>query len=456
MEDKSPIFLSDIKYPAYLKIDGGRNLQPNADPKGSIQRPQPANFETTSPELPKNIQDANKVKYRSMFSTGVTLWTLSSAVRDDKDALRESRVNKTAKLNPIRFAPCAVVKDPKLRIRLVEIASYIEYLDRGFAEYFQAAGYSDDREAVHKLLRHARQTVQRRKPSDSFYTGDLGKFCESVFAAWKRPSENREWAHYCPKIRNDEDKIEYLQDALEIPYWEFMINSFMDWRQINLNHMRRASKAASNSTPEEQEGVQVVIEGVEQRLELLDRVLLGSTISLEDLDDDIIDERPGGSCSRGLVPRASFNNTSSETSTLISLVFLFLILSTTFFTKGFAISWKEDKAGSFEDADFWYLCQSNAMFVLGSLVAAKPLLKHRSVDGTRAMFWLSFAIGFCAAIISIVIYPLFNTCYSALAAFIGSVASAWSLVALTQATSQEAHGQAAAQTARLKDKEKIR
>ncbi|KAI8953789.1 hypothetical protein F4801DRAFT_84656 [Xylaria longipes] len=406
-------------------------------------------------------------RYPSIFNTGGSLGTLSCVVHDDRETFRAAR--SSANPNPTRFGPYAVVTDPRLRVRLTGIAGYIEYLDRGFAEYFQIVGHSDDREAVGKLLRHARQYIQERKPSSCSYTGELGKFCESVFATWKRSSETTKWVRYCPRHRNNEDKIAYLQDALEIPYWDFMIKSFMDWRHSNPHHMgangilyvlshitatcrrriRKINEEASYLDPQEQEAVHAVIKGVESRLELLDGVLFGTTIALEDLDDDMTNRRLK-SGSSGLASGGDIGNKSSETSTLIGLVFGFLILSTTFFSKGFAISWAEDKTGSFADADFWYLCQGNVMFVLGNLATATPLLKHHSLERPRTVFWLSFAVGLVTAIISIAIYACLNTCYSALVAFLGSIASAASLLTLTQATSQGSHGKATVQDVKSK------
>ncbi|KAI0452094.1 hypothetical protein F5B21DRAFT_484625 [Xylaria acuta] len=468
-----PLILGSEDTPVRLNIDGGRNLQLVTRGNGSIRDLHLDDFGSIAIEFSKerdveSPKNEYTLRYRSIFNTGGSLGILSCVVHDDRETFRAARSNKGANLNPTRSAPYAVVRDPRLRVRLTGIAGYIEYLDRGFAEYFQVAGCSDDREAVGKLLKYARQYVQERKPSSCSYTGELGKFCESVFATWERSSETTEWVHYRPRLRNDEDKIEYLQDALEIPYWDFMIKSFMDWRHSNSNHVgangilyvlnhitatcrrriRKINEEASYLGSQEQEAVNAVIGGVEQRLELLDGVLFGTTIDLEDLDDGMTKERQEKSGSSELAPERDISNTSSETSTLIGLVFGFLILSTTFFCKGFAISWVEKKTGSFDDADFWYLCQSNVMFVLGSLATAMPLLKHHSLERTRATFWLSFAVGLVTAIISIAIYTHMNTCYSALVAFLGSVASAGSLLALTQATSQGSHGKATVQDAK--------
>ncbi len=195
---------------------------------------------------------------------------------------------------------------------MTRIAADIEYLDRGFAEYFQAVGHSDDRSAISKLLDRAREYyVQSRKPSSCSYTGELGNFCESVLATWECTTETTEWVEYRPRLRNDKDKIEYLQDALEVPYWDFMIKSFMDWRQSHPNHVgangilymlnhitttcrkkiRKLHEELPRLDSEDQEAGHIVIDGIKQRLELLDSVLLGTTIGVEDLDDDPISEQ---------------------------------------------------------------------------------------------------------------------------------------------------------------------
>ncbi|KAI1123140.1 hypothetical protein F5Y10DRAFT_286424 [Nemania abortiva] len=408
-------------------------------------------------KAPKS-RHAKILQYRSIFGTGASFGTLSSTVRNDRDAFRGSRTNKTVNLNSTRFIPYASIKDLRLRVRLMKVADYIEYLDRGFAEYFQAVGGSANLEATEILLQRARQSVRQRKPSDCLYIGELGEFCESLLKTWKCPNQATKWVHYRPRPRNDQDKIEYLQDALEIPYWQLMIDSFMKWRQSNVHHMaangvlyvlnhitttcrrkiRNIHTEALKLSPQEQEGIRAVIEGVEQRLKLFDRVLIGTTIDFEDLDDNIPNEQLKTRGSSGPAPGESIRSKSNETSILISLVFVFIIPSLVFFAKGFAISSKENRTGSVDDADFWYLCQSNTMSILGNLAVAIPLLKHHRAEHARAMFWLSFSVGLAMAIISIVIYVPFNTGYSALVAYLGSIASAWSLLALTQATTQEA------------------
>ncbi|KAI1347038.1 hypothetical protein F5Y01DRAFT_319115 [Xylaria sp. FL0043] len=458
-----------------LQIDGGRGFQLATHENGTIRGLSLDDFGSIAIELSKtnaikNSQNDYNSPYRSILMTGGVLGLLSSVVQNDRDAFLAARTNKATTPKPARFRQYVVVRDRKLRVRLIRIAGYLEYLDRGFAEYFQAAGYSDDRAAVRKLLDHARQTIQSEKPSSSSYTGELGKFCESVLAAWKCTSETTEWVEYRPRIRNDEDKMQYLQDALEIPYWDFMIKSFMDWRHSHPNHVgangmlyvlshisatcrrniRRINKEMSKLDQEDQTAVRAVIEGIEQRLKLLDSVLYGTTIDLDDLDDDLTSERLNRRETEESSAEEDSSNNSSETSMLIGLVFGFLILSTSFFSKGFAISWADNKTGSFGDADFWYLCQSNVMFVLGSLATAMPLLKHKVFGRTRTIFWLLFAIGVVTVIASIAIYVYFNTCYSALVAYLGSISSAGSLLALTQATTQESHGKANVQGGKSK------
>ena len=128
-----------------------------------------------------------------------------------------------------------------------------------------------------------------------------------------------------------------------------------------------------------------------------------------------------------------------DTTTMLALVFVFLILAIVPGYRGFAISLAEEQKGSIEDADFWYLCQSSVMFLLGSFASALPLLRRDCYKRARNIFWFFFTAGFALAIVSIAIYPGFNTGWSALVSFLASVTTASSLLVLTQATPHDEH-----------------
>jgi predicted ferric reductase len=105
--------------------------------------------------------------------------------------------------------------------------------------------------------------------------------------------------------------------------------------------------------------------------------------------------------------------------------------------KAFAISMQANSPGSYGDADFWYLIQSSIMAILGNVVMVVPLLKKSWFSPAYSLMWTFFALGLTFAIISIIIYPLLNTGWSSMVSFFGSIASAASVLVITQATSKE-------------------
>lgn len=105
--------------------------------------------------------------------------------------------------------------------------------------------------------------------------------------------------------------------------------------------------------------------------------------------------------------------------------------------KGFAISSLENSVGSTADADFWYLIQSNIMAVLGSFVMVIPLFRESWFSPAYSLMWTFVTLGFVFSVVSIVIYPFFNTGWSALVAFLGSIMSASSVMVMTQANAKD-------------------
>lgn len=133
------------------------------------------------------------------------------------------------------YAPYAVVRNRKIKGRLFGIAERFQFLDRGFAEYFQVVVPSYNQDHVRQLLDNVRKDIasrQNRNPdrendSESIYLGDLGHFCEEVSRTWSQPTGPN--PVFTVTHRRDEI-LHYLQDALEVPYWEFMVDLFLGWR----------------------------------------------------------------------------------------------------------------------------------------------------------------------------------------------------------------------------------
>lgn len=103
---------------------------------------------------------------------------------------------------------------------------------------------------------------------------------------------------------------------------------------------------------------------------------------------------------------------------------------------GFAISEQSDENGKVTDADFYFLMQSTLMSVLGNFATALPLLPSLRASGSSNYFWAFAVLGMLSAIVSVIIYPFINTGWSAMVAFVGTVASATSILVLVVATAR--------------------
>ncbi|KAK6824542.1 hypothetical protein PG987_012036 [Apiospora arundinis] len=132
----------------------------------------------------------------------------------------------------------------------------------------------------------------------------------------------------------------------------------------------------------------------------------------------------------------------NENVIVIGLLPLFLLLALAPFSMGFykSMSGSENRAaasavGSTSDADFWYLMQANLIAVLASFSMIVPL--WRQLDLTTAPYLIMAAfwiLGLATAVASVAMYPFVNPGWSNLVSFVGSIASAASVVVMTQAT----------------------
>lgn len=126
-----------------------------------------------------------------------------------------------------------------------------------------------------------------------------------------------------------------------------------------------------------------------------------------------------------------------DASKQLAFFVLFIILAFIPGYQGFAISAQSHDNGTTNDSDFYYLLQSSIMSVLGNFATALPILQSTRISGPCYSFWVFSAMGLFSAVLSVVIYPLTNTGWSSAVSFIGTVASAASVLVLTVATARE-------------------
>jgi hypothetical protein len=201
------------------------------------------------------------------------------------------------------------VRNRKIKSRLFQIARRLQFLDRGFAEYFQVVVPSYDQDNVHQLLHNVRKNTasrQNRNPrkdndSESIYLGDLGHFCEEVSRTWSQPTGQNP-VFTVTHGRNE--ILRYLQDALEAPYWEFMIDLFLGWRanskalsgdvvlhvldNVKLDVLDGKSRVLDelenlkdNLTDKEKIDILLILKGIDARIQVLESVWDETTSNIE-------------------------------------------------------------------------------------------------------------------------------------------------------------------------------
>lgn len=136
------------------------------------------------------------------------------------------------------YSPYACVKDRSIRAHFCHIAKLFQDIDSGFAEYFRVVVLRLPHPAVAGCLQSAQARVEKKQarsqhdggPDTPLNLGDLGNFCENVFENHKTGDGGH--ALYEVTDCTQEALLHYLQDAFEIPYWQFMLDLFL---QQNVN-----------------------------------------------------------------------------------------------------------------------------------------------------------------------------------------------------------------------------
>ncbi|CEJ56538.1 hypothetical protein PMG11_02741 [Penicillium brasilianum] len=258
---------------------------------------------------------------------------------------------------------------------------------------------SFDKTYVQQRLKDIRQDIakgqtQNITPSgedepETNYLGDLDEFCEKVSQAWNPYSRPIQYAQSKFHIthRRDQEIFEYLQDAFEVPYWELMLDLFLQWRANSrslsgdivlkvLGSLEREIKTGRRQllsdleaqSEDKLEDLPPILEGIDARLAVLGTVCDMTGPLLLELEDLVTAAaRPILASAENSPPMESpGSGKEKENVALIALILLFLTAAIVPGYKAFAISMDSNTPGSIGDADFWYLIQSSIMSVLGN------------------------------------------------------------------------------------------
>lgn len=164
---------------------------------------------------------------------------------------------------------------------------------------------SYNQDHVRQLLENVRKDIasrQNRNPdrendSESIYLGDLGHFCEEVSRTWSQPT--RPIPVFIVTHRRDEI-LNYLQDALEVPYWGFMVDLFLGWRANSkalggdvvlrvldnvkldvLDGKRHLLDELEELEAKDKEDITPIVKGIDARVRVLESMRDNTTSNLE-------------------------------------------------------------------------------------------------------------------------------------------------------------------------------
>ncbi|KAM0335790.1 hypothetical protein ACHAQA_000840 [Verticillium albo-atrum] len=391
------------------------------------------------------------------------------------------------------YAPYVTVDDKSIKDALHEIAHLCEFLDRRCAAHFPNIIDDQDRRGIeaHRQLKDIRLGIARRQNirspqpqqyqfqgEDSFiptghdpdvYLGYLGHFCETYLMWRTHPGRVAPFYDQPPCFTiphgSDVDMIQYLQDAFEAPYWDFIIYEVGKWHARYLDSRGEAAlrtmfsvklelkaalatvKKAIQEMPNGGTALTPLIRGIERRVEVLDSIRHDRMRNLASLEKSILAPAPQLPEVRVRLDAAVSEaptvderleyllaRINSPTRMVIHLnaVFIFILLALAPGYVGFAIAFKSGNKGSTEDADFWFLLQSNIMWTLGSLMLIVPLMRGTWFSMAYWSMWGFLLVGFGCAVGSVALYTEAHTGWSNLLAFFGSISSVAAVLVTTQ------------------------
>jgi hypothetical protein len=210
------------------------------------------------------------------------------------------------------FTPYVSVRDRNIKADLCRVAKLFQYIDSGFAEYFQAVISRLPPDTVEGYLKLARdRRVKKKQASDQepaldeeqalgrhkdrtdpiLHLGDLGNFCEKVLHKLKTNEEGR--VPYDITDCTRDELLQYLQDSFEIPYWEFMLKLFSQQHANSRSLSAMAVFRVLSSLKIEilhrrhlirndlSEDIEPLMKGIDARIKVLDQAWNKDTSELE-------------------------------------------------------------------------------------------------------------------------------------------------------------------------------
>lgn len=336
------------------------------------------------------------------------------------------------------YVPHAPVTLTELKNALIKIAVVCQSLDKAFAEYFRVTISKLD--STRERLRRIREKIIMNQSQG--YVGSLGEYCESINTSSRTDQE--------PPIQTydtwptGQDNLPYLEDALEVPYWNMMADHFIKSSHINspftydmvlsvIKQKRGEIKFLLVQTKRKWGDAlpEAIEKGIVHRLDVLDTVIAetpGSRESLLDIQVPTLqaspDPLPVPTEPESTPLIAAISNkgeiTDLEKVSLLSLFFVFIALTMVPFGMGFAGYWvaePSEAVGSTSDPDFKWLIATTLLSIFGNIYVGVPLRKLTRGSKANILSQVFLLLSIVLGIFSVSIYPFWNKAWSSSMSF---------------------------------------
>lgn len=372
----------------------------------------------------------------------------------------------------LRYQPRDLVQNADAQKILNLIARQFQTLDKIMAELFRSIIPVFPRDVVANLLSDARNASRPLPETDVLETrflGELGHFCEALLNELDMPDTERKSVIFQVR-RVNEYWPGYLQDALELPYWELMAELLaMVSVQTPPSHSgmlaiyhiaegrKRSVEAQLDCLQEVYSREQVgdsspknIEHGIRARLLVLGRIesLLCPVEAVLHVRAVVVDEqivlRDEDEAPRFRDSLVSFSSLLyddktfllcvllidyQERSVTFSILFVTLALAMLPGMIAFGKAAAEDQTGSAGDSDYFVTIRDAIMAVLGVILAVVPLMQHGRLNSSLVITTLLFSgLSVALAVTSVAIYTKVHRGYSSLGGFF---AQFFAIVSLT-------------------------
>lgn len=204
------------------------------------------------------------------------------------------------------------------------MASCFQQVDKLFAAMFAHVIESRDHRDLEDILLNIRKEISKHQPkgatagsdTDDTYLGDLGHHFEDLLSneaaksAPQRQEATKKLASFRVTSGTVDSLLQYLQDGLEIPYWEIIIDAFsaslanettlgsgmislqLRTTRKEMRGLRDGLRDALAEPSSADESIDAILLGIDKRMAVLDN-FTDSRVS--DLYDPGLDAEPGHS-----------------------------------------------------------------------------------------------------------------------------------------------------------------